>query len=63
MSKLKKDDKKALGLLFQRVEVIYKDTPSSIYIRVNPNASDSNNKIFSCLETIGYNHLSVYNFL
>jgi hypothetical protein len=63
LNKLKKTDKEIFGLYYHREEVNYKGKKSVVYIRVNPDDSDSNSKIFSYLEQIGYNHLSINNFL
>ena len=63
INKLKKADRQDFESLLQRRELEYKGKPSVVYLKKKPKDIDANKKIFSCLEAVGYNHLSIYNFL
>lgn len=63
LNKLKKSEKQNFEAMFRREVINYHGESSVVYIRVQPNNSTADNRIFNYLEQIGYNHLSIYNFL
>ena len=62
-NKLKGQNKTQFEALFEKKKVKYKGEEIEIYCSRNPIDTNANQKIYDILEQIGYNNLSIYDFL